>query len=73
MLFWCFIWKLTQGGSQGGYILFVSDPCGNKSLVSWQSQKVRRVVKSTLAETLALLDVRNIGTSSCSFCQMLCG
>jgi hypothetical protein len=48
--------NLDGGGSQGGHVIFLSDR-KNKCPVSWQSRKLRRVVKSTLAaETLALLD-----------------
>ena len=49
--------NLMDGGSQGGYVIFLSDGFGNRCPLSWQSRKLRRVVKSTLAaETLALLD-----------------
>jgi hypothetical protein len=49
--------NLEGGGSQGSYVVFLVDHRGSRSVVSWQSRKVRRVVKSTLAaETLALLD-----------------
>ena len=56
-----------------GYIIFVSDHCGNKSSVTWQSRKVRRVVKSTLAtKTLALLDAADAGVFiSCLIKQIL--
>ena len=54
--------NLRDGGSQGGYLIFVSDEQNNRSLVSWQSRRVRRVVKSTLAaEALALLDAAQAG------------
>ena len=49
--------NLPDGGSQGGFIIFLSDSSHNRCPVLWQSRKVRRVVKSTLsAEALALLD-----------------
>ena len=49
--------NLAGGGSQGSYVIFLSDTTGKRNVCSWQSRKVRRVVKSTLAaETLALLD-----------------
>ena len=49
--------NLDGGGSQGGYVLFLADQQGKRSLISWKSRRVRRVVKSTIAaETLALLD-----------------
>ena len=44
--------NVKNGGSQGGYIIFVADKWGKCAPVSWSS---KRVVKSTLAvETLAL-------------------
>jgi hypothetical protein len=54
--------NLDNGGSQGGYVVFIVDRCGRKCPVTWQSRRVRRVVKSTLAaETLALLDSSEAG------------
>ena len=54
--------NLERGGSQGGYIIFIADEYGNKCPVTWQSRRLRRVVKSTLAaETLALLDAAEAG------------
>ena len=54
--------NLSDGGSQGGYIIFITDCNGRRCPVSWQSKRVRRVVKSTLAaETLALLDSAEAG------------
>lgn len=50
--------NLSDGGSQGGYVIFLSNK--DKSItipLAWQSKRVRRVVKSTLsAETLALIE-----------------
>ena len=49
--------NLPHGGSQGGFILFLADDEGNKCLIFWQTRRLKRVVKSTLAaETMALLD-----------------
>lgn len=49
--------NLSDGGSQGGYIIFLSDYYGSRCPIIWQSKKIKRVVKSTIAaETLALLD-----------------
>ena len=49
--------NLANGGSQGGFIIFLKDSDGNRAPIVWQSRKIRRVVKSTLAaETLALLE-----------------
>ena len=54
--------NLKDGGSQGGYVIFISDTDGNRCPVAWQSKRVRRVVKSTLAaETLAALDAAQAG------------
>jgi hypothetical protein len=48
--------NLTDGGSQGGHVIFVTDG-KNSSPLAWQSNKVRRVAKSTIAsETLAMVD-----------------
>ena len=48
--------NLPDGGSQGGHVVFLTD--GVRSCpVSWHSQKIKRIVKSTIAaETLALAD-----------------
>ena len=49
--------NLPDGGSQGGYVIFLVDRNEHRCPIFWQSRKIRRVVKSTLAaETLALLD-----------------
>ena len=49
--------NLPNGASQGGHIVFLTDSDGHSCPLSWQSTKVKRVVKSTLAaETLALVD-----------------
>ena len=49
--------NLNDGGSQGGYVILLSDGRGSRCLLSWRSCKIKRVVKSTIAaETLALLD-----------------
>ena len=49
--------NLPGSGSQGGFIIFLQDSTGARCPIVWQSRKIRRVVKSTLAaETLALVD-----------------
>jgi hypothetical protein len=49
--------NLPGSGSQGGFIIFLRDDNGVRCPIAWQTKKIRRVVKSTLAaETLALLD-----------------
>ena len=47
--------NLPNGGSQGGYIVLLCDDDGNAAPIQWQSKRIKRVVKSTLAaECLAL-------------------
>ena len=49
--------NLNDGSSQGGILIFLSDQQGARCPIYWESRKIRRVVKSTLAaETLALSD-----------------
>lgn len=47
--------NLQNGGSQGAYLIFLTDENKNCNLISWQSKRIRRIVRSSLAaETLAL-------------------
>ena len=49
--------NLADGGSQGGYLVFLADKHGNCNLISWQSKRLKRIVRSTLAaETLAMCE-----------------
>ena len=49
--------NLSNGGSQGGYIIFLCGHENNCVPLNWQSKRIRRVVRSSLAaETLALSD-----------------
>ena len=49
--------NLEHSGSQGAHLIFLADHENHAALLSWNSKKVKRVVRSTLAaETLALLD-----------------
>ena len=49
--------NLPNAGSQGGYLSFLIDKNGLYSPVAWQSRKIRRVVKSTIAaECLAAVE-----------------
>ena len=50
--------NLPNGVSNaGGFIIFLADDKGNVCPLYWESRKIRRVVKSTLAaETLAAAD-----------------
>ena len=44
-------------GSQGGYLIFLVDENSKFNLISWQSKRIKRVIRSSLAaETLALSD-----------------
>ena len=53
--------NLKCGGSQVGMIVFIEGSNGKHMPVTWQSRKLRRVVKSTLtAETLALQEVSEV-------------
>ena len=54
--------NLKGDASQSGYVIFLVDGSGNANVLKWQSKKISRVVKSTLAaETLALLDAAETG------------
>ena len=49
--------NLPNGGSQGGFIVLLSDKFNNIAPISWSSIKLKRVARSTLAaETLTLID-----------------
>lgn len=49
--------KLSDGGTQGGHFITLMGENGKFSPLSWQSKRVKRVVRSTLAgETLAMSD-----------------
>ena len=49
--------NLLDGGSQGGFIVFLVDKNGNSNPLIWASRRIKRVVKSTLAaETLSLVE-----------------
>ena len=53
--------NLDDGGSQGGYIIFVVGKNGKHFPLHWQSKRIRRVVKSTQAsETLAMVDLAEV-------------
>ena len=47
----------TKEISQGGYVIFIVDKNNNSNVIKWQSKKITRTCKSTIAaETMALLD-----------------
>ena len=49
--------NLPNGGSQGGFIILLSDKYNNVAPIAWSSTKLKRVARSTIAaETLALSD-----------------
>ena len=49
--------NLTDGGSQGGHIIFLCDSFGRCCPVSWCSRRIKRVARSTLsAETQAAVE-----------------
>lgn len=49
--------NMPNGGSQGGFIILLAIQSGKFSPIWWNSKKIRRVVRSTLAaETLAMAD-----------------
>ena len=49
--------NLQNGGSQGGFIVLLSDKYNNVAPIAWSSVKLKRVARSTIAaETLALSD-----------------
>ena len=49
--------NLSTGGSQGGYVIFLKSCYDTYTPISWESKKLRRVVKSTMAaETLELVE-----------------
>ena len=52
---------LKCGGSQGGMVVFIEGSNGKYMPLTWQSRKLRRIVKNTLtAETLALQEVLEV-------------
>ena len=49
--------NLLNEGSQGGFIIFICNQHNQVAPIQWQSKKIRRVVRSTLAaESIAQLD-----------------
>ena len=49
--------NLPDGGSQGGYIVFLCNKFSNSAPIAWNSTRLKRVTRSTIpAETLALTD-----------------
>ena len=53
--------SLPGGASQGGFIILLGDEEGNVCPIHWQSKKIKRVVKSSLAaECLALQEASDV-------------
>ena len=49
--------NLANDGSQGGHVVFLKGKNGKINPVTWQSKKIRRIARSTMAsEALALMD-----------------
>ena len=49
--------NLPDGGSQGGYIVFLCNKFSNSASIAWNLTRLKHVTRSTLAaETLALTD-----------------
>lgn len=60
--------NLPDGGTQGGALIALMEKTGKFSPLFWQSKKIRRVVRSTLAgETLAM----SYGIDNAMFLAML--
>ncbi len=54
--------NLPDGGTQGAYVIFLMNEDRRASPICWNSKKIRRVVRSTLAgETLATADAIDTG------------
>ena len=48
--------NLPDGGSQGGHLIFIMGEGGEANLISWQSRRLKRIARSTLAaETLSVM------------------
>ena len=53
--------NLPDGGSQGGYVVFLANESERVSPITWTSRKLRRVCRSTItAETMATLDAIDV-------------
>jgi len=47
--------NLSDGGTQGGYFIVLMGENGQFSPISWQSKRIKRVVRSTLADEMLCL------------------
>ena len=49
--------NLSDGGSQGGHVIFLVDKHSKSNLISWQSKHIKCIVHSTLAtEKIIMMD-----------------
>lgn len=67
--------NLADGGSQGGYLVLLVGESGRFSPIWWNSRKIRRVVRSTLAaETLSLSEGVDMAIFIATlFSELMCG
>jgi transposase InsO family protein len=65
--------NLPDGATQGGYLILLMGEGGRFSPICWNSKRIRRVVRSTLAgETLALAEGIDMGVYLSEMVQELC-
>ena len=49
--------NLSDGGSQGGDVIFLVDKHNKSNRLGWQSKHIKHILRSTLAaETIAVMD-----------------
>jgi len=67
--------NLPDGGTQGGYLVLLVGEGGKFSPICWNSKRVRRVVRSTLAgETLAMSEGVDVGIYlAAMYTELNCG
>ena len=66
--------SLSDGASQGGFIIILMGGNGKSVPVSWQSKRLHRITKSPLAsETLALAEAADTGFLVASFMSEIFG
>ena len=66
--------SLSDGSSQGGFVIFIEGNNGRMIPVCWQSKRIQRVTKSPLAsETLALGDAADAAFLMASFVREVFG
>ena len=67
--------NLPDGGSQGAYLAFLADSKRNANIISWQSKRLKRMVRSSLAaETLEMCEAIDGGLYvSALYCEIVYG